>query len=58
MLLARDIARSDWPMAEIARGIWTPSRPIPGPFIDRLFDAWAVLRGKAEAVKFETGYPR
>ena len=52
MLLARDLAKN-WPIAEIAPGIWTPSRPVPGPFIDRLLDAWAVLCGTADAVKFE-----
>lgn len=26
-----------------------PARPVDGPFIDRIRDAWAVLRGHADA---------
>jgi len=37
---------------ELYEGRWIPSRPLPGPFIRRLLDAWAVLRGRAEAVRW------
>ncbi len=33
-------------------GKWVISRPLPGPFIARLKDAWLVLIGKADAVTF------
>lgn len=37
---------------------WQPSRPLPGPFISRLRDAWLVLIGEAEAVEFEKSHPK
>lgn len=33
-------------------GKWVISRPLSGPFIIRLKDAWLVLIGKADAVRF------
>ena len=48
MMEADEIARSQ---AEID-GRWVASRPLPASFWERLRDAWAVLLGRAEAVKF------
>ena len=31
---------------------WHVARPLPGPFLSRLKDAWAVLTARAEAVRF------
>ena len=31
-------------------GKWVPARPLPGPFLWRLSDAWKVLKGEADAV--------
>ena len=31
-------------------GKWYPARPIPGPFLWRLHDAWKVLKGEADAI--------
>lgn len=31
---------------------WVISRPLSGPFITRLKDAWLVICGKADAVRF------
>lgn len=31
---------------------WYLARPTPGVFIDRLKDAWQVLIGKADAIKW------
>ena len=36
-------------------GRWIPSRPVPGPLWSRLRDAWAVLWGRAEAVRWPNG---
>lgn len=33
-------------------GVWIPSRPIVQPLRYRIADAWAVLTGKADAVKW------
>lgn len=33
-------------------GHWVIARPLRGPFISRLRDAWLVLIGKADAVTF------
>lgn len=33
-------------------GKWYISRPLLGPFIARLKDAWLVIAGKADAVTF------
>lgn len=32
------------------RGVWVEDRPVPGPFVSRLRDAWEVLRGRADAL--------
>lgn len=32
--------------------VWVVARPMSSPFIQRLKDAWLVLTGKADAVKF------
>ena len=37
---------------ELYQDRWIPSRPLPGPFLRRLMDAWAVLLGHAEAVRW------
>ena len=34
------------------REVWVPARPLVGPFICRLKDAWLVLVGKADAFKW------
>ncbi len=31
---------------------WVIARPLGGPFLWRLWDAWQVIRGKADAVFF------
>lgn len=36
-------------------GNWVPARPMRGPFLMRLSAAWAVLRGKADAVIWPDG---
>ena len=36
-------------------GRWVPSRPICGPFVWRLRDAWEVLRGRADAFTWPEG---
>lgn len=42
------------PTTESTTGkFWTAARPIPGPFIERIRDAWLVLTGRCEAVIFE-----
>ncbi len=33
-------------------GKWVISRPLPGPFLLRLKDAWLVITGQADAVRF------
>ena len=40
--------------AEI-NGKWVPSRPLKGGLFERLRDAWSVLVGKADAVKWPGG---
>jgi hypothetical protein len=50
MFLA-DAFLKDWPRAGID-DIWVLARPLQPCFWRRVKDAWAVLRGKAEAVKF------
>jgi hypothetical protein len=37
---------------EIKPGVWVAARPELAPFICRLKDAWQVIIGKADAVKF------
>ena len=32
---------------------WVPLKPLPGPFVWRLKDAWAVFTGRAVAVEFD-----
>jgi len=36
-------------------GQWVPARPLPGPFWWTVKDAWAVLTGKADAVRWPMG---
>ena len=43
--------RKDWEEANID-GLWVLARPVIGPFLWRLRDAWQVLIGKADAVTF------
>lgn len=33
-------------------GKWVIARPMPGPFLLRLKDAWLVAKGEADAVRF------
>ncbi len=51
MLKADDIAR-EWPQGSSDGETWHLSQPVPGPLVNRLRDAWAVLTGRAEAVRF------
>ena len=45
--------REEYPQGNIpGTTSWYLAAPVPGPFWYRLTDAWAVLRGNAEAVKF------
>lgn len=51
MMLADQL--KDGPSAGWVGGrVWALARPYPGPFSWRLRDAWAVLKGRAEAVCF------
>ena len=50
MMHAEDIASG--PQTRLPFNRFTPSRPLPGPFVLRLRDSWAVLMGRAEAVIF------
>ncbi len=34
---------------------WVPARPLLGPWITQLRDAWEVLRGRADAFKWPEG---
>lgn len=54
MINADELGRDDWPVQSVdgKRGTWVKARPVLGPFVWRLKDAWAVLLGRAEAVKF------
>ena len=36
---------------------WVPAKPLPGTLRMRLRDAWAVLKGDAEAVQFDKPVP-
>lgn len=36
-------------------GKWVPARPMAEPFVCRLRDAWKVLTGKADAMKWPGG---
>lgn len=36
-------------------GKWVPARPIPGPLLWRLHDAWKVLKGEADAFTWPRG---
>lgn len=38
------------------KGAWIPAKPMAGPLIWRLRDAWAVAIGKAEAVSWPVDY--
>ena len=55
---ADDLVRGDWPRVGIKGKGWFASRPIPGPFLSRLADAWAVLIGGADAIRFEDRRPK
>ena len=46
------IASTQAVSAEVEPGKWVPARPLVGPFSWRLRDAWEVLRGRADAVKW------
>ena len=48
---------ADWPMTEVARHTavaWVKHHPPPDPWTLRLADAWAVLTGRAVAVRQAT----
>lgn len=34
----------------MGNGVWVEDRPLPGPFVSRLKDAWLVLTGRADAL--------
>jgi len=36
-------------------GKWVPARPLDGPFVWRLKDAWEVLMGRADAFTWPEG---
>ncbi len=38
------------PRREVAPYVWAQAREIPGPFVTRLRDAWAVVLGRADAI--------
>ena len=48
MLLADELMKNQ----TIIDDRWWASRPVVGPFLSRLRDAWSVIRGRADAVKF------
>jgi hypothetical protein len=51
--LADELAhKREYGYTKLIDGKWVVARPIPAPFIQRLKDAWLVLIGKADAVKF------
>ena len=50
MLRAEDFR--EWPQASADGQTWRYSQPLPAPLIVRLRDAWQVLMGRAEAVRF------
>lgn len=51
------IAMTDKARVHCYRRGWIPAKPLAGPFINRLKDAWAVLLDKAVAVKFDDPVP-
>ena len=57
MINVEDLCRSDWPMTAVnaKQGwqAWYKAKPLLGPMIWRLKDAWKVLWGTAVAVRFE-----
>lgn len=53
MIRIKNIYNSPRVMTQRNDGTWVDSRPISGPFIGRLRDAWMVLKGKAEALVYE-----
>ena len=50
-----DDFRKVWNTSAEINGKWVPSRPVVEPFLNRLKDAWAVLVGNADAVKWPEG---
>jgi hypothetical protein len=53
MIQAEKLRTGNWPEQEIKGRGWFLAKPVSGPFMWRLRDAWKVLTGKAEAVMFE-----
>lgn len=53
MIRIKDIYNSPRNMEQRKDGTWVDSRPIRGPFIGRIKEAWMVLVGKAEALVYE-----
>lgn len=51
MLRVNQIRSRSWPTEEVA-GRWIASRPFPLCFWQRAKDAWEVLWGRADAVRF------
>ncbi len=43
--------KRDWPETNI-NGLWVLARPVIGPFWSRVKDAWGVLTGRYDAIKF------
>jgi hypothetical protein len=52
--LVEQIVSRDWPQAGMKNGSWVKARPLTGPFLWRLRDAWGVLIGKYDAVVWTT----
>jgi hypothetical protein len=44
-----------WDTTANINGKWVECRPLVGPLIERLRDAWAVLRGNADAIRWPEG---
>ena len=54
-MINADALAKDWPQAGLKDGRWVLAKPLPGPFLWRLKDAWKVLCGRCEAVYFNSG---
>jgi len=44
----------EWAISRnIRKNVWVPARPVVGPFVWRLKEAWLVLTGKLDTLKWE-----
>jgi hypothetical protein len=57
MIRLRDVLEGGV-LTEIRPGIWVEDRPLHGSFMERLRDAWAVLRGRADALTWPDDRPQ